>query len=136
MAVAKMATTGKIKVLIVDDSALIRSILKEVINSNPDMEAVGAAANPLQARDMIRTLDPDVITLDVEMPEMDGLEFLEHLKTNEMYFDIPVIMVSSLITEEYKQRAMDLGAKKYIIKSEFSQDDFQETVSKILRKEI
>jgi two-component system chemotaxis response regulator CheB len=72
------APTYKIKVLIIDDSALIRSILKEVINSYPDMEAVGAAANPLQARDMIKTLNPDVLTLDVEMPEMDGLTFLEN----------------------------------------------------------
>ena len=62
----------KIKVLIVDDSALIRSILREVINSYPDMEAVGAASHPLQAREMIKELNPDVLTLDVEMPEMDG----------------------------------------------------------------
>ncbi len=55
----------KIKVLVIDDSALIRSVLKEVINSFPDMEAIGAASNPLQAREMIKTLNPDVLTLDV-----------------------------------------------------------------------
>ncbi len=115
MAVAKMATTGKIKVLIVDDSALIRSILKEVINSNPDMEAVGAAANPLQARDMIRTLDPDVITLDVEMPEMDGLTFLEKLMRLR---PIPVLMISSLTEKgsETALRALELGAIDFLPK--------------------
>jgi len=61
----------KIKVLVVDDSALVRSILKEVINSYPDMEMVGAASHPLQARELIKTLNPDVMTLDVEMPQMD-----------------------------------------------------------------
>ncbi|HCI53353.1 MAG TPA: chemotaxis response regulator protein-glutamate methylesterase [Gallionella sp.] len=105
----------KIKVLIVDDSALIRSILKEVINSQPDMEAVGAAANPLQAREMIKTLNPDVLTLDVEMPEMDGLVFLEKLMRLR---PMPVLMISTL-TERGSQaalRALELGAVDFLAK--------------------
>ena len=69
----------KIRVLVVDDSALVRSLLTEIINRQPDMECVGAANDPLIAREMIRDLDPDVITLDVEMPRMDGIDFLGRL---------------------------------------------------------
>jgi len=69
----------KISVLIIDDSALIRKLLTEIINARPDMEVIGAAPDPIVAREMIRTLNPDVLTLDVEMPRMDGLDFLEKL---------------------------------------------------------
>lgn len=105
----------KIKVLIVDDSALIRSILKEVINSFPDMEAVGAASNPLQAREMIKTFNPDVLTLDVEMPEMDGLTFLEKLMRLR---PMPVLMISSLTEKgsDAALRALELGAVDFLPK--------------------
>ncbi|MDD2720974.1 MAG: chemotaxis response regulator protein-glutamate methylesterase [Gallionella sp.] len=105
----------KIKVLIVDDSALIRSILKEIVNSQPDMEAVGAASNPLQAREMIKTYNPDVLTLDVEMPEMDGLTFLEKLMRLR---PMPVLMISTL-TERGSVaalRALELGAVDFLAK--------------------
>ena len=107
--------TRKIKVLIIDDSALIRSILKEVINSYPDMEAVGAASNPLQAREMIKTLNPDVLTLDVEMPEMDGLTFLEKLMRLR---PMPVLMISSLTERgsDAALRALELGAIDFVAK--------------------
>jgi two-component system chemotaxis response regulator CheB len=81
---------GKIKVLIVDDSALIRRLLAEIVNGQPDMQAVGAAPDPLAAREMIRALNPDVITLDVEMPRMDGITFLENLMRLR---PMPVVMV-------------------------------------------
>lgn len=105
----------KIKVLIVDDSALIRSILKEIINNFPDMETVGAASNPLQARGMIRSLNPDVLTLDVEMPEMDGLTFLEQLMR---LHPMPVLMISSLTERgsEAALRALELGAVDFLAK--------------------
>ena len=64
----------KIKVLVIDESALIRNILKEIINEQTDMMVVGAAPDPLIAREMIRTLNPDVLTLDIEMPNMNGLD--------------------------------------------------------------
>jgi two-component system chemotaxis response regulator CheB len=69
----------KIRVVVVDDSALVRSLLAEIINKQADMVCVGAANDPLIAREMIRELDPDVITLDIEMPKMDGLDFLGRL---------------------------------------------------------
>ncbi|MBI5659283.1 MAG: chemotaxis response regulator protein-glutamate methylesterase [Nitrosomonadales bacterium] len=105
----------KIRVLIVDDSALIRSILREVINSFPDMEAVGAATNPLQAREMIKALNPDVLTLDVEMPEMDGLTFLDKLMRLR---PMPVLMVSSLTRQgsDAALRALELGAIDFVAK--------------------
>src|SRR5215203_4680470 len=81
----------KIRVLVVDDSALIRKVLSEIINAQRDMQAIGAAPDPLVAREMIRALNPDVITLDVEMPKMDGLDFLERLMRLR---PMPVLMVS------------------------------------------
>lgn len=109
------SSARKIKVLIIDDSALIRSVLKEVINSQPDMEAVGAASNPLQAREMIKTFNPDVLTLDVEMPEMDGLTFLDKLMRLR---PMPVLMISSLTQQgsEVALRALELGAIDFVAK--------------------
>ena len=68
-----------IRVLVVDDSALMRALLTEIIDSAPDMEVVGSAPDPIAAREMIKALNPDVLTLDVEMPRMDGLEFLDRI---------------------------------------------------------
>lgn len=109
------APARKIKVLIIDDSALIRSILKEVINSYPDMEAVGVASNPIQAREMIKTLNPDVLTLDVEMPQMDGLTFLEKLMRLR---PMSVLMISSLTERgsDAALRALELGAVDFLPK--------------------
>jgi len=105
----------KIEVLVVDDSALIRKLLSEIINSQPDMRAVGAAPDPLVAREMIRALNPDVLTLDVEMPRMDGLDFLERLMRLR---PMPVVMVSSLTERgsEITLRALELGAVDYVSK--------------------
>ena len=112
---SKSAPPHKIKVLIIDDSALIRSILKEIINSHPDMDAVGAASNPLQAREMIKNLNPDVLTLDIEMPEMDGLDFLEKLMRLR---PMPVLMISSLTEHgsDAALRALELGAVDFLAK--------------------
>ena len=86
-------TNGKTRVVVVDDSALVRSLLTEIINRERDMECIGAAADPLVAREMIRNLDPDVITLDIEMPRMDGIDFLGKLMRLR---PMPVVMVSTL----------------------------------------
>ncbi len=109
----------KIKVLIVDDSALIRSVMKEIINSQPDMEVVGAAPDPLVARDLIKQANPDVLTLDVEMPKMDGLDFLEKLMRLR---PMPVVMVSSLTERgsEITMRALELGAVDFVTKPKIS----------------
>ena len=83
----------KIRVLVVDDSALVRRVLSDAISSEPDMEVVGMAPDPFVARDCILTAHPDVVTLDIEMPRMDGLTFLTKLMR---YHPLPVIVVSSV----------------------------------------
>jgi two-component system chemotaxis response regulator CheB len=106
---------GKIRVLVVDDSALVRSMLSSMINAQSDMECIGAANDPFQAREMIRSLNPDVITLDVEMPRMDGLDFLEKLMRLR---PMPVVMVSTLTERgaETTLRALELGAIDFVAK--------------------
>ena len=84
---------AKCRVLIVDDSALMRELLTEILSSDPDIEVVGAASDPFVAREMIKTRQPNVLTLDVEMPRMDGLTFLEKLMRA---YPLPVVMISSL----------------------------------------
>jgi two-component system chemotaxis response regulator CheB len=108
-----------IKVLIVDDSALIRSVMKEIIGSQPDMEVVGVAPDPLVARELIKQTNPDVLTLDVEMPKMDGLDFLEKLMRLR---PMPVVMVSSLTERgsEITMRALELGAVDFVTKPKIS----------------
>jgi len=105
----------KIKVLCVDDSALIRSLMTEIINSQPDMTVVATAPDPLVARELIKQLNPDVLTLDVEMPRMDGLDFLEKLMRLR---PMPVLMVSSLTERgsEITLRALELGAVDFVTK--------------------
>jgi two-component system chemotaxis response regulator CheB len=105
----------KIRVLIIDDSSLVRQMLTEILNDSPDIEVVGAASDPLFARERIKALNPDVLTLDVEMPRMDGLTFLSNLMRLR---PMPVIMVSSL-TESGAQttlRALELGAVDFVSK--------------------
>ncbi len=106
---------AKIRVVVVDDSALVRSLLTEIINRQPDMQCVGAAADPLVAREMIRETNPDVITLDVEMPRMDGLEFLSRLMRLR---PMPVVMVSTLTEQgaDITLRALEMGAVDYVAK--------------------
>jgi two-component system chemotaxis response regulator CheB len=109
----------KIKVLIVDDSALIRSVMSEIIRQQPDMEVVGVAPDPIVARDLIKQTNPDVLTLDVEMPRMDGLDFLEKLMRLR---PMPVVMVSSLTERgsEITLRALELGAVDFVTKPKLS----------------
>lgn len=105
----------KIRVVVVDDSALVRSMLTEIINRQTDMECIGAAADPFVAREMIRNLNPDVITLDVEMPRMDGLDFLSKLMRLR---PMPVVMVSTLTERgaEVTLKALELGAVDFVSK--------------------
>ncbi|MCD6197236.1 MAG: chemotaxis response regulator protein-glutamate methylesterase [Deltaproteobacteria bacterium] len=105
----------RIKVLIVDDSAIVRKIFTEELSKFPDIEVVGTAPDPYVARDKIVKLEPDVITLDIEMPKMDGLTFLKKLMR---HYPLPVIMVSSLTPKGGKLtlEAMDIGAVEVIAK--------------------
>jgi two-component system chemotaxis response regulator CheB len=105
----------KIRVVVVDDSALVRSLLSEIINRQHDMECIGTANDPLVAREMIRELNPDVITLDVEMPRMDGIDFLGRLMRLR---PMPVVMISTLTEQgaEVTLRALELGAVDFVAK--------------------
>lgn len=106
---------GKIRVLVVDDSALMRKMMTVLLGRDPRIEVVGVAADPFFARDKIKALNPDVLTLDVEMPRMDGLTFLEKLMRAH---PMPVVMVSSLTEAgcETTLRALELGAVDFITK--------------------
>ncbi|MGB3727376.1 MAG: chemotaxis response regulator protein-glutamate methylesterase [Glaciecola sp.] len=104
-----------IRVLVVDDSALIRSLLAEIIKQTPDMELVGAAPDAYVAKDMVMDLKPDVITLDIEMPKVDGLTFLDRLMKAR---PTPVIMISTLTEKgaDATIRSLELGAIDFIAK--------------------
>jgi len=106
---------AKIKVLIIDDSALIRQVLTELLNSDPAIEVVGVAQDPLIARDKIKELKPDVLTLDVEMPRMDGITFLRNLMRLR---PMPVVMVSTLTEKgaDVTFEALELGAVDFVTK--------------------
>ncbi|MFC4308292.1 chemotaxis response regulator protein-glutamate methylesterase [Steroidobacter flavus] len=104
-----------IKLLIVDDSALVRKLLSEMLSKDGDIEIVGTATDPYAAREKIKQLNPDVITLDVEMPRMDGVTFLENLMRLR---PMPVVMVSSLTAQgaDVTLRALELGAIDFVTK--------------------
>lgn len=107
--------SAKTRVLVVDDSALMRSLLRTIIDQSDDLTCIGTAPDPVVAREMIRNLNPDVLTLDVEMPRMDGLDFLERLMRLR---PMPVVMVSSLTEagSEVSLRAFELGAVEVVTK--------------------
>ncbi|KAB2887551.1 MAG: response regulator, partial [Desulfobulbaceae bacterium] len=105
----------KIRVLVIDDSALVRNILADGLSRSPNIEVVGTAPDPFIARDKIVQLQPDVLTLDVEMPKMDGVEFLRRLRPQ---YPLPVIMVSSLTVrgKQITLDALNAGAVDFVSK--------------------
>lgn len=122
---------SRIRVLTVDDSALMRQVLATLLSKDPEIEVVGSAPDPFIAREKIKALNPDVITLDVEMPKMDGLTFLEKLMRGH---PMPVVMVSSL-TEAGCQttlRALELGAVDFITKPKIDLREGMEEVAQDL----
>ncbi|WP_420238122.1 protein-glutamate methylesterase/protein-glutamine glutaminase [Telmatobacter bradus] len=107
--------TGKIKVLIVDDSALMRQLLARILATDPEIEVIGTAGDPFVAREKIKALNPDVLTLDIEMPRMDGITFLDKLMRGH---PMPVVMISSLTEKnaDVTLRALGLGAVDFVSK--------------------
>lgn len=116
-----------IKVLVIDDSAMIRKVFEQELSKDPEIEVVGTAPDPIVGRDKIVYLKPDVITLDIEMPRMDGLTFLEKLMR---HYPLPVVVVSSLAKKggDVALKAMELGAVEVISKpgSAYSVGDMSE----------
>jgi two-component system chemotaxis response regulator CheB len=106
---------SKIQVLVIDDSQVIRNVLTEILNSSPLIEVVGTAEDPYVAREMIKQLNPDVLTLDIEMPRMDGITFLRNLMRLR---PMPVVMISALTESnaEVTLTALSLGAVDFIAK--------------------
>jgi two-component system chemotaxis response regulator CheB len=104
-----------VRVLVVDDSAIVRKLISEALSSDPGIEVAGTAPDPIIARDKIRTLKPDVVTLDIEMPRMDGLSFLRELMDTE---PLPVVIISSLAQRGCAAalKAMELGAVEVLAK--------------------
>jgi two-component system chemotaxis response regulator CheB len=128
-------SSGAIRVLIVDDSRMIRDVLTDILRDQPDIDVVGAAADAFEARDMIRDLKPDVITLDVEMPKMNGLEFLDKLMRAR---PTPVVMISSFTEtgSEVTFRALELGAVEFVTKprlNEQTPDDYGRMIAEKIR---
>ncbi len=123
-----------IRVLIVDDSAIVRKIFTEELSRYPDIEVVGAAPDPFVARDKIVALKPDVVTLDIEMPRMDGITFLKKLMK---YYPLPVIIVSSLTTKGGKLtlEALEIGAVEVVAKpgSSYTVGDLSEQLAQKIR---
>lgn len=108
-------SAGRVRVLVVDDSALVRKLLSEILGGDPAIEVIGTATDPYAAREKIKRLNPDVLTLDIEMPRMDGLTFLRNLMRLR---PMPVVMVSSLTTHgaDVTLDALELGAVDYVPK--------------------
>jgi len=126
-----MPDKPKIRVLVLDDSLLFREILSKGLSSDSRIEVVGFASDPFEAKDKIPELDPDVMTLDIEMPRMDGIKFLRHLLPQ---YPLPVIVLSMLKTSVFE--AMDAGAIDFVAKPENLHEDnsqfFTELKSKII----
>ncbi len=123
-----------IKVLVIDDSALIRQLLTKILDSDPDIQVVGTAPDPYVAREKIKKLNPDVLTLDVEMPRMDGVTFLRNLMRLR---PMPVVMVSTLTDAgaDVTLRALELGAVDYVSKPKLNvQEELQGYAREIITK--
>ena len=128
-----MATQSKIRVLIVDDSPFVRRILTQMLSSDPLIEIVGTASDPYEAKDKILQLKPDVLTLDIEMPRMDGLTFLKILMQEH---PIPAVILSSLsqANSSIALEAMEQGAVEVMAKP--NGPDSVSMCSQILKQKI
>lgn len=127
---AEKKRNDEYKILLVDDSITTRTLEKNILTKAG--YKIETATQPSEAFEKLKIERFDMIISDIEMPDMNGFEFLSELKINEMYFDIPVIIVSSLVSEEYKKRATNLGAAGYIVKGDFNQSEFLDKINEIL----
>ena len=123
-----------IKVLVVDDSALVRSLMSEIIRGAQGFILVGAAPDAYVARDMVKEFSPDVITLDIEMPRMDGFELLAQLRAQDQWKKLPIIMISSRTAPKHREHAESLGATDFLGKP-YQNDVLLETVQTVLQQQ-
>lgn len=123
------------KVLIVDDSAVVRQTMQSILDEDPDLHVIGTASDPLAAADRIKRMLPDVITLDVEMPRMDGITFLRKLMAQK---PIPVVMCSSLVTDQSETmlQALEAGAVEVVCKPELGVREFFEESCERIRMAV
>lgn len=128
-------TRPPFKVLVVDDSAVVRQSIQTILDEDPDLEVIAVAPDPIVAAERIRRQVPDVITLDVEMPRMDGITFLRKLMAQK---PIPVVMCSSLVTNnsETLSQALDAGAVDIVLKPELGIKEFFEEACITLRDTV
>lgn len=123
----------KINVLVVDDSAMIRKLVTKILTSDPEINVIGTAADPFIARDKIKALNPDVLTLDIEMPKMDGISFLKNVMRLR---PMPIVMLSTLTSKgaESTLEALRLGAVDFICKPQGGSANLEEAAAEIIAK--
>ena len=124
-----------VKVLVIDDSPLIRRVLTEILHQAEDIEVVGSAEDPYQAREMIKQLNPDVLTLDIEMPKMDGISFLKNLMRLR---PMPVVMISTLTQKgsPITLEALELGAVDFIAKPTVNVSEQFTQYAKVVQQKV
>ena len=127
----KAAATRRIRVLIVDDSALVRSLLTDILSADPGIEVVGVAGDAHVAREKIKQLNPDVLTLDVEMPKMDGITLVRELRGLATYKYVPLLVLTTEATPERKQAGKAAGATGWLVKP-FNPERLLATIAKVL----
>jgi two-component system chemotaxis response regulator CheB len=125
----------KIKVMIVDDSAVVRETLAQILNSDSEIEVIATAADPIFAAQKLEKLNPDVITLDIEMPRMDGISFLRKLQATR---PIPVVMCSSLVgpSSKFGLQALEFGATELVLKPKIGTKHFLEESTILIRDAV
>ena len=123
------------KVIVVDDSALFRSLLSEIINSDKRLEVVATAEDPYQAREQIKKHKPDVITLDIEMPRMNGLELLAQLQKDEKLASLPIAMLTSRGAQKMRNIAASRGANGYFVKP-YVEDELLKAAERMMNGEM
>lgn len=120
-----------VRVVVVDDSAIVRKLLVDGLNGEPGIDVVGTAADPFQARDLIVRLEPDVITLDIEMPRMDGFDLVRNIRSDARWRALPVIMITSRIAQKHRDHATELGVDHYLGKP-YSEEDLLALIARYI----
>ena len=121
-----------VRLLLVDDHTMFRQGMARLFTGRDDFEVVGEAENGEEAIDMVKQLQPDVVLMDVHMPKMDGVEFLEQKKDHQKHFDVPVVLLTNLAAEEVLNKCLQLGAKSLIMKSDITPDQIPPVINQVL----